>query len=194
MTATQIYNATLTENSQNYSDFFTGAKLLWLELDGGEWSQNGEFVEVDGDLLITVADGVKRRVDLFDYVSSREIVTIPQEIAESGLLCELVLQASFSVSLRVVAWFDVASSCPTACELQEQLAEIQAVQAAIAANQLAQNAGLIAGFAATGLALAPITGGASIPALPGAVAPALAPGVAALTSPALSALLPILVP
>jgi len=78
--------------------------------------------------------------------------------------------------------------------LQEQLAEIQAVQAAIAANQLAQNAGLIAGFAATGLALAPITGGASIPALPGAVAPALAPGVAALTSPALSALLPILVP
>lgn len=122
MTATQIYNATLTENSQNYSDFFTGAKLLWLEFEGGEWSQDGEFVEVDGDLLITVADGVKRRVDLFDYVSSREIVTIPQEIAESGLLCELVLQASFAVSLCAFAWVD---DRPTTSDLQKQLDEIQ---------------------------------------------------------------------
>lgn len=192
MTATQIYSGPLAQNAQNYSDFFTGAKLLWLEFEGGEWSQDGEFVEVDGDLLITVADGVKRRVDLFNYVSSREIVTVPEEIANSGLLCELVLQSSFSVNLRVHAWFDGPSSCPTTCDLQAQLNEIQELQGAIAINQLAQNEALLAGFIATGGALAPLTAGASIPALAGAVTPALTSGTAALTS--FLNLLPVLAP
>jgi hypothetical protein len=102
---TEIWNGPLTANSLNYSSYFSDADFIYLKpVQGDDWSISGEFIEIDCDLLVTVAPGVKRRIPLgAGFVSTREVLIIPKEIADSGLLLELVLQASFVVDVVAVA-------------------------------------------------------------------------------------------
>lgn len=102
---TLIFDGALTEDTVNLSDFFERADYLYATSESvGDWSQTGEFVEVDFDLLITLEDGVKRRVPVNErYLSTREVVRIPQEYSRSGCLLEVALQASFSVDLKLWA-------------------------------------------------------------------------------------------
>ena len=100
----QIWEGTLAENALNYSAFFSSADFIYCTYpDRPDWSQSGDFVAIDGDLLITVAPGVKRRIDLFSFLSSREVVRIPEEFSRSNFLMEVVLQASFPVNVSLFA-------------------------------------------------------------------------------------------
>lgn len=97
-----IFEGSLIENALNYSSFFRNAEFIFIEwTEKPDWSQSGDFVEIDGDLLITVAPGVKRQVKLFTYLSTRDAIAIPAEYSQSGFLMELVLQSSFSVALKI---------------------------------------------------------------------------------------------
>jgi hypothetical protein len=102
---TEIWNGPLTANSLNYSSYFSDADFIYLKpSQGDDWSISGEFIEIDCDLLVTVAPDVKRRIPLgAGFVSTREVLLIPKEVADSGLLMELALQASFVVDIIVVA-------------------------------------------------------------------------------------------
>lgn len=100
----QVFNGTLAPNSQNFSTFFAEADFLFLKSsDHADWSVSGDFTEIDFDLLITVEPGVKRRIPLEAYASTREILRVPDEFSRSGLLLEVVMQASFSAQLSVYA-------------------------------------------------------------------------------------------
>lgn len=100
----EVYSGNLTANAQNVSTFFSGADFLFLKSsDHADWSISGDFTEIDFDLLITVQAGIKRRVPLESLANTREILRVPDEYSRSGLLLEVVMQASFSAQLSVFA-------------------------------------------------------------------------------------------
>lgn len=122
----EIFSGSLTANAQNNSAFFSGAEFLFLKSsDHGDWSVTGDFTEIDFDLLVTVQPNVKRRIPLGVYASTREVIAIPEEFSRSGLLMEVVMQASFAANLQV---FAVRTSEPvTLPELEEQIRVIKAL-------------------------------------------------------------------
>lgn len=106
---TVIWSGPLVANSLNYSDYFSEADYLYLQpSQGPDWSVSGDFVEIDCSLLVTVAPSVKRQIPV-TQISTRDLIYIPRELADSGLLFELILQASFSVDIVVKACIVEAS-------------------------------------------------------------------------------------
>lgn len=100
-----IFDGELTPNALNFSSFFSGASFIYLKSsDAPDWSQTGDFTEIDVDLLVTVEPNVKRRVPLeLNYASTRELIRIPSEFSDPKCLVELVFQASFAANLEVWA-------------------------------------------------------------------------------------------
>ena len=101
-TSSLVWDGTLTENALNFSSFFQYAEFIFVKwASRPDWSAEGDAIEIDGDLLITLEPGVKRRISLFTYLESSSVVAIPEEYSRSGFLMELVLQASFAANIQV---------------------------------------------------------------------------------------------
>jgi hypothetical protein len=123
----EIYNDTLTANAQNVSAFFSGADFIYLKSsDHGDWSISGDFTEVDFDLLVTLEPGIKRRVPLESFASTRELLRVPDEYSRSGLLMEVVIQASFSAQLSVFA-----VSAKTESDIDEIVEQVKIIKALV---------------------------------------------------------------
>lgn len=123
----EIYSGTLTANVQNVSTFFSGADFIYLKSsDHGDWSVSGDFTEIDFDLLVTVEPGIKRRVPLESFASTREILRVPDEYSRSGWLMEVVLQASFSAQLSVFA-----VSAETESDIDEIVEQVKIIKALV---------------------------------------------------------------
>lgn len=118
-----VWDGQLAENALNYSVFFQYAEFIFVKWPSKpDWSVEGDAIEIDGDLLVTLEPGVKRRIDLFDYLETSSTIAIPYEYSRSGFLMELVMQSSFSVNLQIfivkpanangntIDWWDTAQT------------------------------------------------------------------------------------
>lgn len=122
----EIYSGNLTANSQNNSAFFSGAEFLFIKSsDHPDWSVSGDFTEIDFDLLVTVQPNIKRRIPLGVYASTREVIAIPEEYTRSGLLLEVVMQASFTANIQLFAVS--TTQLVTLPEIDEQVKVIKAL-------------------------------------------------------------------
>ena len=144
---TLIFDGSLTENSINYSDFFERADFLYITSSSvGDWSQTGEFVEIDFDLLLTLEDGIKRRIPLPErYLSTREVARIPVEYTRTGCLLEVALQASYSVDVKVWAVIEAEKfDYPARLDKIEQL--LEAILAGVGVQNFGIDPSYLSGF------------------------------------------------
>ncbi len=191
--ATQIWSGFTNPNQIDKSGVFTGCDFILLNALG-VGSDNLEIaaavvIEVIADTLYLNGSvqvpqaplGTKEIPLSISGVDTAVLVPLPMEATRSNCNCTICIATSYAVNLEIYA-VSKKDLCECKLELdrfQNDLNFFKFTNTAIAINQAAQDAAIVAFSGGVAAALAPYTLGASLAIAP-ATSLAIGPGIAAL--------------